>query len=484
MLNQNKMEKQIHSATKWSTLGEGVARLISPITNMILARFLAPEAFGIVATITMLTSFADIFTDAGFQKYLVQHEFEDEEHLNNSANVAFWTNLGISVVLWGVISIFCKPLAKLIGSTGYELEMIVACLQLPITSFSSIQRAIYRRRFDFKSLSLMRVVTASIPLIVTVPFAIIGFGCWALIIGNIARVLIFAIMLTVKSRWKPRCYYNVKLFKEMFSFSSWTLLESILDWLNNWVDIFVIGTAFSAYYLGIYKNSQQLVNALTSLITAVIVPIMFSTLSRLQNDESEFQNTFYYFQKITAYFVLPLGVGVFAFRDLAVDIMLGDGWSEAAIIIGAWALTSCVLIICSNFYVEVYRAKGQPRLSVLTQIINLSLLIPALWISKDFGFWTLVYTRAGMRLVNVLIGTIIMTLVLHFRFRDIIKNLVGPVFCTIIMGIFAIVGKSVFDAGIQHFLLIIICIACYIVSVYLCVPKDFAKIISFFTKKK
>ena len=194
MLNQNKMEKQIHSATKWSTLGEGVARLISPITNMILARFLAPEAFGIVATITMLTSFADIFTDAGFQKYLVQHEFEDEEHLNNSANVAFWTNLGISVVLWCVISIFCKPLAKLIGSTGYELEMIVACLQLPITSFSSIQRAIYRRRFDFKSLSLMRVVTASIPLIVTVPFAIIGFGCWALIIGNIATIIVASVI--------------------------------------------------------------------------------------------------------------------------------------------------------------------------------------------------------------------------------------------------------------------------------------------------
>lgn len=484
MLNQNKMEKQIHSATKWSTLGEGIARLISPITNMILARFLAPEEFGIVATITMLTSFADIFTDAGFQKYLVQHEFEDEEHLNNSANVAFWTNLGISIGLWVIISIFCKPLAKMIGSSGYEVEMIVACLQLPITSFSSIQRAMYRRNFNFKSLSVMRVITASIPLVVTVPFAIIGFGCWALIIGNIARVLIFAIMLTVKSRWKPRFYYSMKLFKEMFSFSSWTLLESILDWLNNWIDIFIIGTAFSAYYLGIYKNSQQLVNALTSLITAVIVPIMFSTLSRLQNDKNGFQNTFYYFQKITAYFVLPLGVGVFIFRDLAVDIMLGEGWSEAGIIIGAWALTSCILIICSNFYIEVYRAKGQPRLSVLTQIINLSLLIPALWISKDVSFWALVYIRAAMRLVNVLIGTVIMTTVLHFKLRDIIKNLIGPILCTFIMGIIATSGKLVFCTGLQQVLLIIICIICYIIIVRICAPKDFTKIISFFTKKK
>lgn len=45
---------------------------------MILARILAPEAFGVVATIAMIISFAEMFTDAGFQKYLVQREFKDD----------------------------------------------------------------------------------------------------------------------------------------------------------------------------------------------------------------------------------------------------------------------------------------------------------------------------------------------------------------------------------------------------------------------
>ena len=71
------------NATKWSTITEVIAKLISPITNMILARIISAEAFGVVATITMITSFADMFTDAGFQKYLVQHDFEDEDEKNN-----------------------------------------------------------------------------------------------------------------------------------------------------------------------------------------------------------------------------------------------------------------------------------------------------------------------------------------------------------------------------------------------------------------
>ena len=80
---------KIGQATKWSSITEIIAKLIAPITNMILARLLVPEAFGVVATLTMVVSFAEIFTDAGFQKYLVQHEFADEKDLEQSTNVAF-----------------------------------------------------------------------------------------------------------------------------------------------------------------------------------------------------------------------------------------------------------------------------------------------------------------------------------------------------------------------------------------------------------
>ena len=64
----------IGNATAWSFAAEMSAKLIVPITNIILARILAPEAFGIIATINMVVSFADTFSTAGFQKYIVQHE--------------------------------------------------------------------------------------------------------------------------------------------------------------------------------------------------------------------------------------------------------------------------------------------------------------------------------------------------------------------------------------------------------------------------
>ena len=80
MSNENSLNNRVKTATKWSAVTEILSKLVSPLTNMVLARLLTPEAFGIVATLTMVISFAEIFTDAGFQKYIIQHKFDNEKN--------------------------------------------------------------------------------------------------------------------------------------------------------------------------------------------------------------------------------------------------------------------------------------------------------------------------------------------------------------------------------------------------------------------
>ena len=140
------------SATRWSSPTEIAIRFVLPIVNVVLARLLTPEAFGVVATITMIVSFAEIFTDAGFQKYLIQHDFCDEEELNQNTNVAFWTNLIVSLFLWGLIVVFSEQLADLVGNHGLGIVVSVSAASLPLLAFSSIQMARFKRNFDFKSL--------------------------------------------------------------------------------------------------------------------------------------------------------------------------------------------------------------------------------------------------------------------------------------------------------------------------------------------
>lgn len=417
------LNKKVRTATKWSTVGEVAAKLVTPISSMVLARLLTPDAFGVVTTLAMIISFAEIFTDAGFQKYLIQHEFKDAQDREDSTNVAFWSNLLMSLAIWGVIIIFSDPLAALVGNPGLGHVLIIACVSIPLAAFSSIQMALFKRDLDFKTLARVRIVSTLIPLLVTVPLAFWLRSYWALVIGTITVNLVNATLLTVFSKWKPRRFYSFSKLKEMLSFTIWSMVEQVSIWLTRYVDVFIVGTALSQYYLGLYKTSSTLVGQIMGLITAITGPVLFSALSRLQDDESEFRRLFFRFQKLVGLLVIPLSVGLFLFSDLATEIVLGSQWLEASGFVGLWGLTSGVTIVLSYYSSDVYRAKGKPKLSVLAQVLHIVVLWPTVLIAVRYGFETLYIARSLVRLELIAANLCIMGLILKMPVGRMFTNI-------------------------------------------------------------
>lgn len=465
------LNNKIVSATKWSAIAEVMAKLVSPISSMVLARVLTPEAFGVVATLNMVISFAEIFTDAGFQRYLIQHEFKNEVDKDESTNVAFWSNLVMSFVLWGIIAIFCEPLASLVGNPGLGHVLVVACVSIPIAAFSSIQMALYKRSMDFKTLFWRRLALLIVPLCVTIPLALWMRSYWALVIGTIVTNTVNALILTIKSNWKPRLYYSFARLKEMFSFCSWSVLDAVLVWATAYIDIFFIGRALNAYYLGLYKTSISTVGQFTSLITSSILPVIMPAISRLQDNIPEMRRVLLKLQKYTAVLLLPLGVGIFVFRDLITTIMLGNQWNEAAPFIGLWALMEVITVIFARFCSNVYPAIGKPRVSVIVQILHLIVLIPAVFISGKYGFQALYITRSLVRLEGALVTVIALYILIKQSPWKMIINIIPEALSCVVMAIVGWLLLSFNNGVIISFVWVAICTVVYFAVLYL-FPSD------------
>lgn len=463
----SELNNRIVKATKWSTITEVVAKLITPITSIVLARLLTPEAFGVVATLTMVITFAEIFTDAGFQKYLIQHEFVDDIDKEQSTNVAFWSNLIMSLFIWLVIGIFADPLAAMVGNPGLGHVLTIACVSIPLAAFSSIQMALYKRDLDFKTLFKVRIVGICIPLLVTVPLAFYMRSYWALVIGTIATNCANAVLLTVYSKWKPRFFYSFAKLKEMFSFSAWSVVEAVSIWLTGYVDVFIIGIYLNEHYLGLYKTSMTVVGQIMGLITAATTPILFSSLSRLQDDENAFQALFFKFQKLVGLLVMPLGVGIYCYSDLVTQILLGNQWLEASSFIGLWGLTSAITIVLSHYSSEVYRAKGRPRLSVLAQVLHLVILLPAVLISVKYGYQALAITRALIRLELIIVNLVIMYIVVKISPLQMLKNISISILASLIMGMLAIITKNIFPSLMWELTTVVLCVIIYLTIIML-----------------
>ena len=431
----SELHKSIVNASKWSTITEIAAKLITPISSMILARLLAPEMFGVMVTATMVISFAEIFTDAGFQKYIIQHKFDSRESLFESTNVAFWSNFVMSMVIWGIIIVFCQPIATLVGNTGRGDVIAISCICIPLAAFSSIQMALFKRDLDFKTLFHVRILGVFIPLIVTIPIAFYTRSYWSLIIGMIALNIFNAVILTVKSKWKPRFSYRFSLFKEMFSFTSLSMIEAFTIWMTSYADIFIVGRLLDQYYLGLYRTSMITVGQIMALATSATTPILFSALSKVQDDDEHFKHIFLKFQKVVGLIVIPIGVGIFVFQNLITEILLGSQWSQAAWLIGLWGISSALMIVLSHYCSEVYRSKGKPIYSVIVQVTHILILIPAIWWGAHQNYEILCDVRTIVRITLLLINMPFLYILVKISLWDMLKNLKGAFISSIITGV-------------------------------------------------
>ena len=459
-----KTNNSVISATKWSAITEFAARLIGPISTMALARILTPEAFGVLVTAQMVISFAEIFTDAGFQKYIIQHAFVDDESLYKSTAVAFWSNLIFSLIVWVGICSFSTQLAHLVGSDGYGIVIAVSCICIPLAAFSSIQMALFKRKLDFKTLFLVRLIGIMIPLVVTIPLALFTRSYWSLIIGMIALNVSNAIILTWKSSWKPKWFYDVRLFKEMFSFTMWSMVEAISIWLTGYLDIFIIGTVLDTYYMGVYRTAITTVGQIMGIITAATTPVLFSALSQLQDNDEEFKKLFFKFQKIVGLLVIPLGVGVYMFRELITVVILGDQWGDASFLIGCWGVTSAITIVLSHYCSEVYRAKGKPKYSVLAQMLHICFLVPTVLWSVKYGFESLCLWRSLVRFTAIGINLCLLYKLVRISPLEMITNVSHVCIASTIMFLIGLLLPR--GSMYLQFLWIFICIIIYFIIIF------------------
>lgn len=465
------INKQVVSAIKWSVVTEVMAKLVTPVSSMVLARLLTPEAFGVVATLNMVIAFAEIFTDAGFQQYLIQQKFSDLEDRDCDTNVAFWTNLTMSFVLWGVIALFSEPLATLVGNPGLGHVLSITCVVIPIASFSSIQMALFKKDLDFKTLFYRRIVSILVPLLVTIPMALWLRSYWALIIGTIAGQAANAILLTVKSNWRPRLYYSFSRLRKMLSFCAWAILNSILVWATGYLDVFFIGVVLNEHYLGLYKTSMTTIGAITSVITSSVLPVIMPALAKVKDDKAALQRMILQFQKYAGIILIPLGFGIFAFRGLVTTILLGDQWVEATPFIGLWGLMEVIVVIFARFGSNLYPAIGKPRLSVLAQVLHLVVLIPAVVISVHYGFTALYWTRSLIRVESIIVNLLLIYYCIQLRPWRMLANVVPEFVASVLMAVLGTLLLRLDDSVVWSLVWVVVCAASYF-AVLALFPKD------------
>lgn len=375
-------------SVKWSALTEMVARTAAPIVTVILARLLTPVDFGVVATAMIAISFAQMFWDSGLSKALIQTNEAPEE----AAQVVFWTNVTLGVTIYALLFIMAPRVGVFFNSPASGPVLRVLGLQIVIASLSSVQQALFVRDLNFRPLFWIKLFTAFLPGFFSIPMALYGHGVWALVAGTLAGQTANLLLLWHYSYWRPRFRYDCILARKMFNFGLWVLMEAFGGWLIMSGDALIVGKFLGVKDLGLYQTGVMIAMVIFNLVFRPLIPVLYSSFSRLQDDLPTLKNNFHKINRIVMALALPMGVGLLLVGPELVAVFFTSKWQGLGLVLRIHGL-----IFGLGWLVgvnpELFRAVGRPDVNTKLMGVQIIFWLPAYVLAAQAGLETFVFTR-------------------------------------------------------------------------------------------
>ena len=303
-------------------LGQGVTFLI----GIVLARMLSPYEYGLIGICLIFNTVLNGIVDSGFSNALIRKK----DCTDDDYNTMFLTNLGISIVLYGLLFVSSPLVAHFVGREELIILVRATGLVLLFNALSITQVAILTKRIDFKTKTKASFISAILSGIVGIAMAYTGFGVWALVGQMLSKQFIYTLCLWVFNKWWPSLKFSISSFSYMWGFG-WKLLVSGL--LNNiWIQLnqVVVGKFYSPATLGQFTKSNEYANIFSSNLSGIIQRVSYPVLSELQDDKERMVEGYRRVIKMTMFITAICMFSLGAISEPLIYCMIGPQWHEAA----------------------------------------------------------------------------------------------------------------------------------------------------------
>lgn len=361
----------------WIVLERWTSRLLSLVVIAVLTRLLSPEAFGLVAMATVVTAILQVFVDAGFVTVLVQKK----DLSPKDSSTAFWTSLGLSIVLYGALFFAAPLLSLLFNEPDLTNVLRVLGLGLPIWSLAQVPAALLERSFGFRSLAIRQVIGAVCGAAAAIPVAFAGGGVWALVAQVLVTNAASVVVLWSSTPWRPRWEFSLTSLRSMWAMGTRVIGIGLLDALQQNIDKLIVGAAFSAQELGYYFLAQRIGTILIELVTTVMSRVTLTTFSKVQDDLPRLNRIFLQMTFASAAIGVPMFGLVAVLAAQIVPFAFGPGWEATVpimwILAGGWAF-GAVMYFDRNAFLAIGRANVALSVAVLQNVVGVALVFALL----------------------------------------------------------------------------------------------------------
>mgnify|MGYP001032882211 CR=1 FL=1 len=231
--------------------GFGFQQFLRLLSNLLLTRLLFPEAFGLMALVTVVLTGLQMLSDTGLNSAIVQSKRGEDPVFLNTA----WTLQIIRGLLLGLIAVaLAVPLAEFYEQPQLAALLPVAGLTTVIMGLQSTKELVANRHLTLGRLTLIELVSQVAGIVLMVMLAWLLRSVWALLIGALFAAALRSVLSHVALPGQAnRLAWERDAFHELFHFGKYIFVSSIAGFVVNNADRAVLGKFVTIGMLGIYN---------------------------------------------------------------------------------------------------------------------------------------------------------------------------------------------------------------------------------------
>lgn len=413
-----KTKSKIIKGGFYLTIVNVLSQLLAIVVNIVLARLLLPEDFGLVALTMTYIGFITLFTNMGFGSSIIHENETSEKQLAS----IYWLNYGLSILSFLIIISTSQFAASFYNEPKLTSIVIVAAINILLHPFYIIHYKLLERDLEFKTISKINLSGTLIGSIAAIVGAFLGLGVYALILQSLVSSLVRLILIFVYKKWFPKFYFNFKEIKHMIWYSLKFKASDMAMYFERNIDYLILGKFFTSVILGYYAFAYNIMYTPVKRISYIFSEVLFPSFSSFKNDKEKIMNGYYKSLQLIAMVSIP-SMTLIAFNaDLIIHLVFGEKWDAAIPIVKILCFAGAIQSI-SQFGGVIFSSIGKPEVSLYVSLVRTVLTVLAIVVGVQYGVLWVAYLLVISKGLSFLLFLIVLNHHISVSVAKLFENL-------------------------------------------------------------
>ena len=404
-----KKVSQIKAGSFLSYIQMALNVIIQLVYTPIMIRLLGQSEYGLyntVASTIALLSILNLGFNSGYIRFYARYKKENDQKSINRLNGLF---LEIFLII-GLIGFFCGIFLvhhldivfdKGLTSSEYEtahILMLLLSINLAISFPMSVFANIISAHEKFIYLKIVGMLKTVLSPILSIPLLLLGYGAIGIVAITVVVAFItdalylYYVLGVMHEKFEIRGIEK-QIFKDLFIFSSFIALNSLIDQINWNIDKILLGRFKGTAEVAIYSTGYTLYQcymvfstSISSVFTPRIHRIVNATADNTDQQRKQLSELFIKVGRIQFLILGLVSTGILFFGQFFItNIWVGTGY-ENSYYVALLLIFPASIALIQNLGIEIQRAQNKHKFrSIVYSGMALVNLLLSIYLCQLYG---------------------------------------------------------------------------------------------------